>query len=87
MPFRTGSSAFTYIPKSKRVKLAGSAVIHSRTKCSAIFVDLGFMRSVRWQASQALQAGDAVLNLTEVITFSGGWLLDPASQVKEVAVF
>ena len=36
----------------------------------------------RWQGAQALQAGDAGVNLNDVITFSGGWLVDQIPQVN-----
>jgi hypothetical protein len=38
----------------------------------------------RWQGAQTLQAGDARHNLNEVITFSGGWLVDQIPQVRRI---
>ena len=38
----------------------------------------------RWQGAQTLQAGDACHNLNEVITFSGGWLVDQIPQVRRI---
>jgi len=39
---------------------------------------------LRWHAAQITQSKEACAYLKEVVTFSGGWLVDQAEQVRHV---